>query len=208
MLLLVSAAVVAVKWNIAALFAAEAEYLFQHAGVAEHYLTDSARYQQHALSLEPGNASRYLPTEQIEKTLALQSGDSVPVASMENSYKHAVSALRYRPSWHDAWVALALAKYNAREIDETFWYAFEKAAWAGKSDVHTQAAITHMGISLWPYLSPSYQQVTLLAIDKGITWQAGEILDVVIEFKKFDLLCQQESRLSGRYQALCRKHNT
>lgn len=198
--LLAGFCVITIKWSVAGLVSMEAGYLLGRAqqDTQTGLLEKSRELQQRGLMLEPGSATNHWQMAKIGQLSSIRGGGDGGA-----TLKHNREAIRLRPSWGDAWVNFALAKYNAGELDQEFLYAFKRAAITGAWEPSAQAVILHMGLVLWSKLPREYHGIIRQAAERGMVLQSPVTISTMIQFKRFDLLCRDLSVVPISYQRYC-----
>lgn len=68
------------------------------------------------------------------------------------------SALVRRPSWFEAWMLLALVKYQSNEIDHELKVALEKSMDTGRYETVVQHGLAYVGLRVWDDLGPALKE--------------------------------------------------
>jgi hypothetical protein len=78
------------------------------------------------------------------------------------------AALARRPSWFEAWMLLALVKYQSNELDNEFTVALEKSIETGKYETTVHHGLSIIGPGVFHRLGPALQRSVIETLDIGL----------------------------------------
>lgn len=149
-----------------------------------------------AISSHPAANGRYL--EKLGYIQQWQYAD----AALDNPNAHAsrqaaVQALRKatqaRPTWPDAWVALAYAKLTALEFDNEFTQALQQAQYFGPWRIGINRRIAEIGLTALPLLNSDQANIIFIAAQRTAQYSTRErkqLFDLAQETNSLVPLCQ------------------
>ncbi|MFZ0487709.1 MAG: hypothetical protein WAL83_11985 [Arenicellales bacterium] len=75
------------------------------------------------------------------------------------------AALVRRPSWFEAWILLALVKFQANEVDHEMNVALEKSIETGQFETTVHHGLSYVGLRVWDRLGPRLQKSIVETLD-------------------------------------------
>ena len=117
------------------------------------------------------------------------------------------AALIRRPSWFEAWILLALVKYQAGEVDQELKVALEKSIETGAYETTVQHGLAYVGLRVWNTLGSQLQQsiVDTLKIGLDNTRINSFVVEQIVMTGRVDLF-RDELESNKRLAALTKKY--
>jgi hypothetical protein len=78
------------------------------------------------------------------------------------------AALVRRPSWFEAWILLALVKYQSGEVDHELKIALEKSIETGACETTVHHGLSYVALRVWDRLGPQLQKSVVDTLNIGL----------------------------------------
>lgn len=110
-----------------------------------------------ALEREPANADYWfmLASMHAWRKKSLRLWPDQAAAETDKVVENLKAALTKRPSWYEAWILLALVKFQAGEIDQQLMAALEKSIETGPYETSVQHGLAFIGPRIRDRLGPA-----------------------------------------------------
>lgn len=125
----------------------------------DHDLNEGFKLGYRALEREPDSADyRFmLASMHAWRERGLRLWPDQEAAETEKVIENLKGALARRPSWFEAWILLALVKFQANEIDQQFKAALEKSIETGPYETSVHHGLSFVGPRVRDRLGPELQ---------------------------------------------------
>ena len=202
-LLLMLAALLAARWGWSAVIAAQEgqaqqdqRNLLMRTGQTPSPEALHAQYEQLAMAqkLDPQNpALMELIGELAEEMMGQFLAASIPAENLSGraivEYAKAVIA---RPVSPYSWANFARAKYQAGQVDATFYAALENAAKLGPWEPEVQFAVMDLGFALWDEMPKPMQPMIKKVAANAERRYPDRVMTIAAKRGKLGLVCDFE----------------
>lgn len=100
-------------------------------------------------------------------------------AEREKIIQNIKASLALRPTWFDAWITLALVKYQGGQIDRELLIALDKAIDKGRYESSVHHGVSIVGLGLWSQLEPGLKDKVVKTLK--IALRNSDVQEFVVE---------------------------
>lgn len=99
------------------------------------------------------------------------------------------AALVRRPSWFEAWILLALVKYQANEVDHEMKVALEKSIETGQFETTVHHGLSYVGLRVWDHLGPQLRRSIVETLDIALDNKdvKGFVVEQIVQTGRVEL---------------------